>query len=168
LFAGNFGLGLLLVGFSVVWKCSALCFLVFLFFVFMSCLDFVVHGVLYGYGLRFSYGWAVFYWWVFGGVFFVFSVVVGFVYWLGSGRSRRDVEVGFGLFLSVCLLFCGGLADVLWFVFWGGGLPGDGVVWWWMPWFGVFGFWNSSAQLFLLCGVSVLVVLLWVLILRWG
>lgn len=140
--------------------------LVFLFFVFMSGLDFVVNRVLYGYGLCFSYGWAVFYWSVFGGVFLVFAVVVGFVYWLGSGRSRRDLRVGVCLFLSVCLLFWGGLADVLWFVLWGGGLPDCGVVWWWMPWCGVFGFWNSYCQLVMLVVAVLVVGLFWVLALR--
>lgn len=122
-------LGFVLTRVNVVWRGFVLCFLVFLFFVFMSGLDFVVHRVLYGYGLRFSYDWAVFYWGLYGSVFFVFSVVLGVIYWLGSGRSWKGVKVGFGLFLSVCLLFLGGLQDVLWFVFWGGGLPGFGVVW---------------------------------------
>jgi hypothetical protein len=157
---------LVLGGFEAGWRGLALCFLVFCFFVFMSGLDFVVHRVLYGYGLRFSYDWAVGYWRVFGCVFFVFSVVVGFVYWLASGKSRRDVEVSVGLCLSVFLLFLGGLEDVLWFVLWGGGLPSGDVVWWWTLWFGVFGFWNSGLQLVLLCGVSVVVGLFWVLLLR--
>lgn len=132
----------------------------------MSGLDFVVHGVLYGYGLRFSFDWAVFYWNVYGCVFFAFGVIAGFVYWLGSKRSWKDVKVSLGLFLSVCLLFLGGLADVLWFVFWGGCLPSDDVVWWWTPWFRIFGFWNSFVQLILLFGTFVVVVLLWFFVLR--
>lgn len=147
-------------------RALVLCFLVCLFFVFMAGLDFVVHKVLYGFGLCFSYDWAVFYWAVFGCVFFVFSVVVGFVYWFGSGKSRRDVGVSFCLFLSVFLFFVGGLVDVFWFVFWDGGLPGGDVVWWWMPWCAVFGFWNSVLQLVLLGGVFVVVGLVWVVVLR--
>jgi len=147
-----------------VLKSVFLCVLVFLFFVFMAGLDFVVHGVLYGFGLCFSFEWAVFYWWVFGGVFFVFSVVVGFVYWFGSEGRRRDVLVGFCLFLSVFLLFVGGLEDVLWFVLYGGGLPDASVVWWWVPWFGLFGFWNSVLQLVLLGVVFVVVGLVWVFV----
>jgi hypothetical protein len=76
------------------------------------------------------------------------------------------VKVGLGLFLSVCLLFFGGLADVFWFVFWGGGLPSNDVVWWWSPWYRIFGCWNSFAQLTLLFGVFVVVVLFWVFVLR--
>jgi len=155
-----------LAGFRCLLKCFALCFLVFLFFVLMSGLDFVVHRVLYGYGLRFSFDWAVFYWNFYASVFFVFGVVAGFVYWLGSDRSRRDVGISLGLFLSVCLLFLGGLADVLWFVFWGGGLPGDDVVWWWSPWYRIFGYWNCFNQLVLLFGVSIVIVLFWVFVLR--
>jgi hypothetical protein len=150
------------------WRGLGLGVLVFLFFVFMSGLDFVVHRVLYGYGLRFSFDWAVFYWVVFGCVFVVFGGVVGFVYWLGSGRGWRSVRVGVCLCLSVCLLFCGGLEDVLWFVCWGGGLPGGDVVWWWVPWFWVFGFWNSVLQLVLLGGVFVVVCVFWGLLLRGG
>ena len=141
------------------------CLLVLLFFVFMSGLDFVVHRVLYSYGLRFSYDWAVAYWILYGCVFFVFSVAVGFIYWLASDRSRRDVKIGLSLFLSVCLLSLGGLQDVFWFVFWGGGLPQDGIVWWWMPWFRLFGFWNSGLQLCLLGLVSGVIGLVWTVIL---
>lgn len=136
-------------------------FLVFFFFVFMSGLDFVVHRVLYGYGLRFSFDWAVFYWWVFGGVFLVLGGVVGFAYWVGSGRVRRDFWVGVCLFLSVVLLFVGGLEDFLWFVLWGGGLPDVGVVWWWCGWCWLFGFWNSFWHLVLLGVVCGGLVLCW-------
>jgi hypothetical protein len=49
--------------------------------------------------------------------------------------------------------------------FWGGGLPQDGVVWWWMPWFRFFGFWNSGLQLCLLSLVSGVVGLVWTVVL---
>jgi hypothetical protein len=143
-----------------------MCFLIFLFFILMSGLDFVVHRVLYGYGLRFSFNWAIFYWSIYGSVFFVFGLAVGFVYWLGSGRSRRAAKVGFGLFMSVCLLFLGGLADVFWFVIWSGGLPSNDVVWWWVSWYGVFGFWNSFAQLVLLSSALAGIVLFWTFVLK--
>jgi hypothetical protein len=150
---------------GVASKGLALCFLIFLFFVFMSGLDFVVHRVLYSYGLRFSYDWAVFYWDIYGCVFLIFGVVVGFVYWLGSDRRWKAVKVSVCLFLSVYLLFLGGLADVFWFVLWGGGLPSGDVLWWWMPWFRIFGFWNSFAQLCLLSVVFTVVGLFWIWIL---
>jgi len=131
----------------------------------MSGLDFVVHRVLYGYGLRFSYDWAVVYWVAFSGVFLLFGAVVGFGYWLGSGRGRSAVRMSVLLCVSVCLLFWGGLEDVFWFVFWGGGLPSVAVVWWWTPWFGLLGFWNSLCQLVLLSVVFAVVVAFWIRIL---
>ena len=157
---------LCLVVFGGVLRGLVLGFLVFLFFVFMSGVDFVVHRVLYGDGLRFSFGWALFYWCVFGCVFVVFGVVVGFVYWLGCGRGWRGVRFGVCLCLSVCLLFFGGFEDVLWFVLWGGGLPGVDVVWWWVPWCWVLGFWNSVCQVVLLGVVFVVVGVFWVRILN--
>ncbi|MBS7616180.1 hypothetical protein KEJ45_03145 [Candidatus Bathyarchaeota archaeon] len=117
--------------------------------------------------MRFSFDWASFYWAVYGGVFTVFGFAVGFVYWLGSGRSCESAKVGLGLFFSVFLLFLGGLTDVFWFVFWdGGGLPSAEVAWWWMPWFRIFGFWNSYAQLGLLAVAFLVVCVFWFFILR--
>lgn len=131
----------------------------------MSGLDFVVHDVLYGYGLRFSFDWAAFYWWIFGGVFLVFGGVAAFAYWVGSARERRNCWVSVCLFLSVVLLFVGDLEDFLWFVLWGGGLPSADVVWWWSGWYWLFGFWNSFWQLVLFGGVCGMVVLSWALVL---
>ncbi|MGQ9507022.1 MAG: hypothetical protein ACUVTB_04070 [Candidatus Bathycorpusculaceae bacterium] len=74
---------------------------------------------------------------------------------------------GFGFVFECFLLSLGGLQDFLWFVFWGGGLPGGDVVWWWVPWFGLFGFWDSFLQLVLLCGVFFVVVCFWVFVLKW-
>jgi hypothetical protein len=77
-----------LAKFAALSKGFALCFLIFMFFVLMSGLDFVVHRVLYGYGLRFSFDWAVFYWNVYSGVFFAFGVAAGFVYWVLAGAEK--------------------------------------------------------------------------------
>jgi hypothetical protein len=127
----------------------------------MSGLDFVVHRVLYNYGLQFSYGWASFYWLVFGSVFAVFSFAVGLVYWLASNRMPRDLRVSAGLTLSIFLLSLGGLEDVLWFVLWNGSFPDVGVIWWWMPWFGIFGFWNGVCQLILISIACLFVCVFW-------
>lgn len=152
--------------FSVTLNGLALCSLVFLFFVCMSGLDFVVHRVLYDYGLRFSYSWANFYWAIFGCVFAVFSFIAGFVYWLCSSKMSKDLKISAGLTLSIFLFYLGGLEDVLWFVLWSGSFPDVGVVWWWMPWFGIFGFWNGVCQLLLLSMVCLFVCGFWVWALR--
>jgi hypothetical protein len=140
--------------------------LVFTYFTLMAGLDFVVHHLLYDYGLRFSYTWASFYWFTFGSAIMMFGCITGFAYWFGSQKTSYDVKVGLGLSLSVCLLSLGGLEDVLWFVLWNGGLPKADVVWWWMPWCRLFGFWNSESQLGLLTIVSVVICLFWIQILN--
>lgn len=132
----------------------------------MSGLDFTVHRILYTYGLSFSYDWAILYWGLFGCVFLVFSAIVGLAYWLASSRSRKDAHVSIGLSLSIGLLFCGGLEDVIWFTFWGGGMPSCSVMWWWTPWCRMFGHWDSSCQLCLLSVVLAAIVLSWIHIAR--
>jgi hypothetical protein len=147
-------------------KSLLLCFLVLLFFAFMSALDFIVHRVLYNYGLVFSYEWATLYWIVFGSIFLIFAFLIGFIYLMSSNaKNQKDLRVAVGLSLSICLMFAGGLEDILFFVLWDGGLPGDFTVWWWMPWCGLLGFWNSACQVYLFGVVSVVVVLLWIWIL---
>jgi len=158
--------GSMLVRFNAFFKIFTACFSIFLFFLFMSGLDFIVHKVLYNYGLQFSFEWAHFYWWLYGCTFLIFSGVVSLIYWLSSNKSGRDFKVCLGLFLSIILLFWGGLTDVLWFIFWDGGLPSNDVVWWWMPWYAIFGFWNSLLQLALLCSTVLVTCLLWVLVFK--
>ena len=72
-------------------KGLVLCFLVFSFFILMSGLDFVVHGVLYDYGLCFSHDWAVPYWTFFRislGLL-VFAVAAVTVVGYGSYKKAR-------------------------------------------------------------------------------
>ena len=66
---------------------------IFLLFVFMAGLNFVVHGVLYGFGLRFSFGWAVFYWWFLVLWFLVSVWLLG----LPIGLALAGVAGTFGL-----------------------------------------------------------------------
>lgn len=139
---------------------------VLLFFVFASGLDFVVNSVLYDFGLEFSFSWALQYWFFYNGILFCFGFVISLAYWFGSDKTAKNFRVALALFLSIVLLVLGGLPDVLFFVFWGGGLPDGGVEWWWIPWYGLLGFWNSYSQLVLLSVTFVVVILLWVLVFR--
>ena len=134
----------------------------FVFFVIASGLDFIVNRVLYNFGLKFSFGWAIPYWLLYDGLFLIFGVSVSFAYWLGSNRNHKNVKFTFYLFFSVVLLIFGGLVDVIFFIFWGGGLPDFSVVWWWTPWYALLGFRNSLLQLLLLSAVTLIVVLMWI------
>ncbi len=148
------------------WKAFALVFFVFLFFLFMSRIDFTVNSVLYNYGLVFSYNWANTYWLTYSFTFVVFSATAAFVYWLASPKTSFDKRVAVALLVTINLLALGGLQDILYFTVWAGGLPVNSVVWWWSQWAGVFGTWNSLLQLefmLVMVGVSALT---WSLALR--
>ena len=155
-----------MLGFLRFRKAILLAGLVFLFFLLMSRIDYIVNGTLYSYGLKFSYRWANEYWITYNLVFVVFSAMVAFTYYVGSNKSVRDLKISSALFATVCLLALGGLQDVLFFVLWGGGLPANSVVWWWMPWVSVVGTWNSLMQVAFVALTACVSASMWVVILR--
>ena len=138
---------------------------IFLYFCLLSRIDFIVHQDLYNYGLQFSYKWANEYWITYFASYAYFSIVIGFIYWLASNRTRNDLKISVGLIATVTLLQIGGLADIIFFSLWAGGLPPDSVTWWWMPWYPVFGVWTSSMQIVLMAFMSLIVAFMWTKIL---
>ena len=140
---------------------SVLAVSVLSFFCLMSRMDFIVHNLLYSYGLRFSYEWANVYWATYSSLFVVFSMIMGATYWLASNRNAKDKRVSLAIIATVNVLVIGGLQDIMFFVFWSGGLPPNNIVWWWVPWNSLFGTWNSFKQV-IAAGVSVLITaVLW-------
>jgi len=87
------------------------------------------------------------------------------MYWLGSNKTAKDLKFSFGLATTVILLLIGGLQDVMFFVFWDGGLPPNDVIWWWVPWQHLFGTWTSLMQLAFSIATLSIIVLLWARIL---
>ena len=140
--------------------------LIFSFFCLMSRMDYIVHNVLYRYGLQFSYEWANEYWTIYASLFVFCSIAMAIMYWLGSNKTSKDLRISVGLFATVNMLMIGGLQDLLFFVLWGNGLPPDNVVWWWAPLSHYFGVWNSSMQIALVVATCSLTVPLWLHILR--
>jgi hypothetical protein len=139
---------------------------IFSFFCLMSRLDFIVHGILYRYGLQFSYEWANEYWATYAFAFIFFSVVMGLMYWLGSNKTSTDAKISLGLFATINILMVGGLQDLMFYVFWEKGLPPDSVTWWWSPLSHIFGTWNSSMQITLTVLACLITVPLWTYIVR--
>jgi hypothetical protein len=147
-------------------KCFIISILVFSFFCLMSRIDFIVHGVLYSYNLRFSYEWANEYWIIYGSLFVLFSVVMALMYWWSSNKTSRDAKISMGLFATINLLVIGGLEDLMLYVFWANGLPPNNVVWWWIPLCGLLGTWNSSMQVAFFALSCSILVSLWFYVLR--
>ena len=73
-------------------KYAAIAVLILSFFCIMSRIDFIVHGTLYDYGLHFSYDWALEYWVLYPAAFVIFALAAGFMFWLGSGKTPRDLK----------------------------------------------------------------------------
>ena len=142
-------------------KCLGVVLSIFVYFCLMSRIDFIVHQDLYNYGLQFSYEWANEYWIAYFASYAYFSIVIGFIYWLASNRTRKDLKVSLGLIATVNLLLIGGLADIIFFSLWAGGLPPDSVMWWWVPWYQIFGVWTSSMQIILMTFISLIVASMW-------
>ena len=138
-------------------KAFVLVFLIFLFFCLMSRIDFVINGMLYNYGLRFSYEWALGYWITYVLAFVVFSITISFTYWYSSNKTAKDLRFSIALFVTINALVVGGLQDIMFYVFWAGGLPPNNVVWWWTPWAYILGTWTSLHQIgfaaLMICGI---------------
>ena len=140
--------------------------LVFLFFFFMSRIDYIVNGTLYSYRIKFSYDWADSYWLTYNAVFVVFAAMVAVTYWLGSKKTHCDQKIGVALFATVSMLALGGLQDVMFFLVWGGGLPPSNVSWWWTPWISILGTWNSLTQLALTFSTLCISAATWIMVLK--
>jgi hypothetical protein len=147
-------------------KTGILAVLILGFFVLMSRIDYTVHSIMYNYGLRFSYDWANQYWIAYDATFVVFSLIVGYAYWFGSRKTKRDLKVAAALLLTINLLALGGLQDIMFFVLWSGGLPPSSVVWWWVPWTQIIGTWNSLTQVGLTTLAACLSSVTWMITLR--
>ena len=103
-------------------------------FIALAYLDYIVHDVLYSYGLQFSYEWAVPYWTIYSLIF-----VIGC--WLAKS------------YLGI-LLFAGALQDIIMFM----GFSQDFSYrqWIWTPHHTLFGYWNVYTQIAMLIWVVVI------------
>jgi len=148
-----------------VYKGLGVALSILVYFCLLSRLDLIVNQNLYHYGLQFSYEWANEYWITYFASYAYFSIVIAFIYWLASNKTRNDLKVSIGLATTVNLLHMGGLADIIFFSLWARGLPPDSVMWWWMPRYQIFGVWTNSMQIALLTFMSLTTTFMWIKIL---
>jgi hypothetical protein len=132
----------------------------------MSRIDFIVNGILYNYGLTFSYEWALGYWITYILIFVIFSITVSFIYWFGSNKTLRDQKISIALLITINSLMVGGLQDIMFYVFWAGGLPPNHVVWWWIPWTQILGTWTSLHQVIFAILMACSTLFTWILAMK--
>ena len=134
------------------------------FFFLMSRIDFIVHGTLYDYGLKFSHEWADEYWTMYVTAFVVFAGSIALMYWLGDNRSRKDIVFPLSLFATVIIVMVTALQDVILFSLWVGAVPPANVNWVWTFWFSVLGTWTTPMQIGLSTAGLIAVALLWAIV----
>lgn len=141
-------------------KAIGLASLTILFFAIMARVDYVVHAMLYGHGLEFSYDWAYQYWLAYDTLFVVFAASIAVTYWMGAQKTHRNKKIAAAIFITISLFTLGGFEDLLYFA-WSGALPAADETWWWSPWINVFGTWNSIMQIALFTATTATVALTW-------
>jgi hypothetical protein len=90
------------------------------------------------------------------------------MYWLGSNKNKQDRKISMALTISMNLLAVAGTADIMVFVLWVGRLPPENVMWWWTPWYNIFGIWTTSMQLIFAAIIFLFIVFVWAQILNVG
>jgi len=108
------------------------CFIVAAMFVLLTRLDFLVNGILYKHGLRFSEAWYSEY-----SLLYILTyqlVIVCLSLW---NRSLR-------LFFALEILVLCSVQDLFFFGLWVGSFPSS--QWSWMVYYKLLGFWNTTNQ----------------------
>lgn len=108
------------------------CLLIATMFVLLTRLDFLVNGMLYEHGLRFSETWYWEYWLLCGLTYQL--VIVCLSLW---NRSLR-------LFFALEILVLCSVQDLFFFGLWVGSFPSS--QWSWMVYYKLLGFWNTTNQ----------------------
>jgi len=108
------------------------CLLVTAMFILLTRLDFLVNGILYKHGLRFSEAWYLEYWLLYG-LAYQF-VIVCLSLW---NRSLR-------LFFALEILVLCSVQDLFLYGLWVGSFPSS--QWSWMVYYKFLGSWNTTNQ----------------------
>ena len=125
-------------------------------------IDFIVHNVLYQYGLNFSYEWASSYWAMLGNVFILVSALIVIAYLMGAKEINKHT-LSIGLLLGFSVYALGVNLDLLWFTVFLGELPVLSEHWWWMPMDGFLGVkWTTLHQILYTLAFNVTMIGLWV------
>ena len=80
----------------------------------MTLIDWIVHSVLYHYGLQFSYDWAVPYWTVLNASFFMFGLLAASAYLVLRDPELRHLSTALLIFWTVFIQMFAYNLDILW------------------------------------------------------
>ena len=98
-------------------------------------IDYLVHDILYDYGLIFSYVWADEYWLLYSLSYHLLIIIL----FLWTKNKY--------FFLAAEVFVLTATPDLIFFGVWKGSFPT--IDWWWMSFHNLFGFWSTFDQIFL-------------------
>lgn len=122
--------------------------LIQMFLFFMTSIDYIVHHVLYKYGLIFSYNWANTYWILLFLTFQSVALLAAVTYWLNREHPRKLTV--FAIWMTITAEHLGCFLDTLWFIIQyiiTGSFIGWTTNWWWMFQSRIIGFWNLQINI---------------------
>ena len=132
-------------------------------------IDFIIHEVLYNYGLRFDYTWANLYWIILTALFWAVAAVGTSAYLID--REKVSKRKTLAVFITLLTEYYGGWLDTVFFIIerlrrgtWGNAFNN----WWWHPYSSWFGHWDLNSNLVLNTVTFISLIALWFLVRRKG
>lgn len=136
--------------------------------VVMTGIDFIMHTILYEYGLVFSYIWAIPYWNLLTIMFLMFGLI-GISGYLVD-RKKVSWKKLLLVFVTIQIEYYGGFLDTIYFVIaklFRGWSFNWSINWWWSPFYRWFGIeWNLQRNVILNIITGICLIIAWVYVLR--
>lgn len=126
-----------------------------------------MHEVLYNYGLRFSYDWAIPYWYLLTLLFWSIALIGVSAYYID--REKVDKAESLAIFGTLLIEYHGGFLDTIFFTIerlirgtWGNAYNN----WWWHPFSSIFGYWDLNLNVILNIICLIAIGITWYLVQR--
>jgi len=130
-------------------------------------MDYIIHKILYNFGLIFSYEWANPYWMLLGLIFICFGLIGVSAYCIDKKRIPK--AKAFMVFITVVAEHFFGFLDTLFYVI-DKIVTGEFIGWyenWWWHWFSKMdGTWNLQRNIILNIIVGIFLIIGWIYVLR--
>lgn len=124
-------------------------------------LDHLVNSTLYQWGLEFGIEWFLAYGAWFTLIFVAITGAIATVYWFSTDDNKRSRFTQFAIVITIMSLWIGGFLDILWFMM-SGAFPPFDAVWWWMPFYWLFGIeWTLVHQIIYTTVWFILLIVIW-------
>jgi len=136
----------------------------------MTGIDFIIHKILYEYGLKFSLVWAEPYWNLLTLMFLVFGLLAISGYLID--RKKISWKKLILIFITIQVEYYAGFLDTIYFVIanlFRGWYFDWSSNWWWHPFYRWFGIeWNIQRNIILNIIAGICLIIAWVYVLRKG